>query len=362
LEADGWDPKKITGRSGKSLSWKCNFGHTWNATVANRTSNRPTGCPVCKRRKVQVGINDLASTHPSIAEEAFDWDPALVLAGSRETKKWKCKSGHIYSATLYGRTGPRKSGCSICSGQKLVTGINDLLSTHPRIAEEAVGWKPNKFHGGSKLKKKWKCPLGHTYLALISTRTRTNSGCHYCSNLKVLNGFNDLLTTHPNLAAQADGWDPKKVIAGSHKRVAWKCSEGHRWKTNLGSRTGKTETGCPSCEISGFNPNEKSWLYFLFHSKWGMYQIGITNDLKRRLSKHSLNGWDYVESRGPMDGLATQQWETAILRMLKAKGADLSNSKIAGKFDGYSEAWSKSTFPVKSIKELMRLTEEFEEN
>ena len=53
--------------------------------------------------------------------------------------------------------------------------------------------------------------------------------------------------------------------------------------------------------------------------------------------------------------------ETAILRMLKAKGADLSNSEIAGKFDGYSEAWSKSTFEVKSIKELMRLTEEFEE-
>ena len=48
--------------------------------------------------------------------------------------------------------------------------------------------------------------------------------------------------------------------------------------------------------------------------------------------------------------------------MLKAKGADLSNSKIAGKFDGYSEAWSKSTFQAKSIKELMRITEEFEEN
>ena len=61
-----------------------------------------------------------------------------------------------------------------------------------------------------------------------------------------------------------------------------------------------------------------------------------------------------------MDGHLTQQWETAILRMLKAKGADLSNGKIAGKFDGYSEAWSKSTFEVKSIKELMRLTEEFE--
>ena len=46
--------------------------------------------------------------------------------------------------------------------------------------------------------------------------------------------------------------------------------------------------------------------------------------------------------------------------MLRARGSDLSNDKIAGKFDGYSESWSKSTFEVKSITELMQLTEEFE--
>jgi hypothetical protein len=47
--------------------------------------------------------------------------------------------------------------------------------------------------------------------------------------------------------------------------------------------------------------------------------------------------------------------------VFKSNSADLSNDKIAGKFDGYSEAWSKSTFETKSIKELMKLTEEFEE-
>ena len=91
-----------------------------------------------------------------------------------------------------------------------------------------------------------------------------------------------------------------------------------------------------------------------------MLQIGITNVPESRLGSHRKLGWEVLELRGPMDGHLTQQWETAILRMLKAKGADLSNDKIAGKFDGYSEAWSKSTFEVKSIKELMRLTEEFE--
>jgi hypothetical protein len=92
-----------------------------------------------------------------------------------------------------------------------------------------------------------------------------------------------------------------------------------------------------------------------------MLQIGITSHPESRLGEHIRNGWVVIEVRGPMDGLLTQQWETDILRMLRSKGADLSNSKIAGKFDGYSEAWSKATFVAKSIKQLMQLTEDFEE-
>jgi len=61
-----------------------------------------------------------------------------------------------------------------------------------------------------------------------------------------------------------------------------------------------------------------------------------------------------------MDGHFTWRWKTLILRMPKAKSADLSNNKIAGKFDGYPKVWSKSIVTVKSIKELMQLTEEFE--
>jgi hypothetical protein len=57
-----------------------------------------------------------------------------------------------------------------------------------------------------------------------------------------------------------------------------------------------------------------------------------------------------------MKGTLARKWETSILKSLKKKGADLSNERIAGKFDGYSEAWSKSTYPAKSINELMALT------
>lgn len=92
-----------------------------------------------------------------------------------------------------------------------------------------------------------------------------------------------------------------------------------------------------------------------------MLKIGITNSPERRINKHMNTKWDVIETRGPMKGELARSWEASILSMLRANGADLSNSKIAGKFDGYSESWSQSTFPVNSIKELMRLTEEFEE-
>jgi hypothetical protein len=103
-------------------------------------------------------------------------------------------------------------------------------------------------------------------------------------------------------------------------------------------------------------------IYFLEHPKWEMLQVGITNFPIDRLKSHKRLGWELIQLRGPMEGLIAREWEVAILRMLKAKGADLSNNKIAGRFDGYSEAWSKSTFSAKSIKELMQLTEEFEES
>ena len=48
--------------------------------------------------------------------------------------------------------------------------------------------------------------------------------------------------------------------------------------------------------------------------------------------------------------------------MLKAKGADLSNAKIAGKFDGYSEAWTKDSLTVTSFKQLLDWVYEDDQN
>jgi hypothetical protein len=358
-QAYKWDPTSVSAGSNQKLEWICRKKHTWTTSVSHRTDKKATNCPVCSGFKIVSGINDLQTLFPKVAKEAFKWDPSKISPGSNKRYKWICKKGHTWDAVVSART-QQRTGCPVCTNLKIVYGVNDLKTLYPAIAKDAEGWDPKKVGPGTAEKKIWKCKLGHKYEAQVNKRTQRNHSCPVCANKKIIKGFNDLLTTHPDLAKEAFGWDPSKINAGRGVNKDWKCSEGHIWSATPLNRTSHN-SGCPSCAEYGFIPDKAGYLYFLSHSKWNMYQVGITNSPDKRIGSHNKLGWELLEIRGPMEGHLTQQWETAILRMLKAGGADLSNSKIAGRFDGYSEAWSKSTFPVNSIKELMRLTEEFEE-
>ena len=355
-QANGWDPQSVVAGTTKKLKWKCESGHIWESTVQSR-SQQGIGCPVCSNKSVLPGFNDLATTNPELASQAHGWDPTSVTEGSSKKREWKCEADHIWTAGIGARSS-QNQGCPYCSNQKILIGFNDFKTTHPELAEEADGWDPTKFNAGSSKTVSWLCPLGHSYKSIIRDRGRRNTNCPICVGRVVLQGFNDLFTLSPVIANQANGWDPKTVTISSQRKLLWKCEKGHTWIATPSNRNlGK---GCPTCAKTGYDPNKDGFLYFLSHEDWSMFQIGISNVPDKRMGEHKRLGWNVIELRGPMDGHLTQQWETAILRMLKAKGADLSNDKIAGKFDGYSEAWSKSTFEVKSIKELMRLTEEFE--
>ena len=359
-EAIGWDPTEFYRTYKEKVEWKCTLGHIYSASIESRT-HMSSGCSFCGGKRVLPGFNDLESKFPEIAKEADGWDAKTIAARSNRKLSWKCIKGHQFVATVDQRTNAVDgTNCPFCVNQKIMKGYNDLKTRFPEIARECFDWDPSEVGAGHKKKLNWKCTKGHIYRATPESRTQKLSGCPVCAGQQILVGFNDLATTHPAIASEAEGWDPTKVIAGTAKKLAWNCHNGHIFTSSVNHRTGRGQ-GCPSCTKYGFDPNKEAFLYLLSHPEWMMFQIGITNVPDIRLPIHYRNGWQTVEIRGPIDGLLARNWETAILRMLKAKGADLSNAKIAGKFDGYSEAWSKSTFEVKSIKDLMRLTEEFEE-
>ncbi len=72
---------------------------------------------------------------------------------------------------------------------------------------------------------------GHSYPAVIAHRVRSGSGCPYCSNHKVLPGFNDLATIDPVVASQwhptgNGSLTPQQVTPGSRRKVWWLCDKG----------------------------------------------------------------------------------------------------------------------------------------
>jgi hypothetical protein len=235
----------------------------------------------------------------------------------------------------------------------VLVGFNDLATTFPHIAVQAFEWDPKTLTGGSKMKRSWICELGHVFVAPVVQRTNTQSKCPICLNMQVLIGFNDLATTHPSIAGEAFDWNPEEVTFGSNKKKKWKCPQGHVFTQAIVNRTGSQNQGCPSCARTGFDPNKPAWMYFLDHDQLFMFQIGISNSPKKRLSEHRRGGWTAIELRGPMDGHLTQQLETSCLHALEKRGAILGHKAGIEKFDGYSEAWTKTSLSVTSIKQIL---------
>ena len=349
-QADGWDPKSVVSGTRKKLRWICEAGHSWNANVSSRTLQR-TGCPICANKQVLAGYNDLATTHPELAEQADGWDPTTVIGGNHKQFLWRCSIGHSWSASLTNRTN-MGSNCPICANKQVLAGYNDLATTHPELAEQADGWDPTTVTANSGKKRMWKCDRGHSWLLPVDGRRRGEVGCPICANQQLLVGYNDLATTHPELALEADGWDPRTVNAGTPKKAKWICEQGHRWISVIANRS-RVGVGCPSCAKFGFDPNQPGFLYFIDHFELDMYQIGITNFPDKRLDKHGRSGWEVIELRGPMDGPLTQHLETNCLHALEKRGAILGHNAGIEKFDGYTEAWTKASLHVTSIKQIL---------
>ena len=113
-------PTQVASRSSKKVWWQCEKGHEWKAAISGVSGG--SRCPICSGHIVLAGYNDLATTHPGIAEE---WHPILngelkpqdVSKGSTKLVWWQCANGHEWKATPNSRTN-NGSGCPFCSHQK----------------------------------------------------------------------------------------------------------------------------------------------------------------------------------------------------------------------------------------------------
>ncbi|HIS44960.1 MAG TPA: zinc-ribbon domain-containing protein [Candidatus Scatomorpha merdigallinarum] len=265
-------PDMVLPGSHRRAWWRCEQGHSWSVSIKSRTCG--SGCPVCANRKIVTGENDLATACPELA---LEWDeeknapltPHDVFPGSGRRVWWRCDKGHTWRTRISSRY--EGAGCPYCAGKLVAPGENDLASANPELAAE---WHPTK-NGSltphdvtpySNRRVWWLCPLGHEYPASVGSRNSTGSGCPYCTSRKVLRGFNDLATVEPKVAKE---WaqdmngllTPSMVTTGSHKRVWWRCAEGHVWRAVIFTRARGRFAGCPVCAGRARRKNVQPFTY-----------------------------------------------------------------------------------------------------
>ena len=262
-------PEFVSYGSDKKVWWICDKGHEWEAVISSRVSG--VGCPYCSGNKVIKGENDLLTLYPSIAKEWHptkngDLKPEDFSIKSNKKIWWFGKCGHEWETSIYSRI--IGNNCPYCGSQKLLVGFNDLKTKNPELAKE---WHPTKngklmpedVINGSHKKVWWLGKCGHEWQAAIGDRIRNGIGCPYCSNNKLLIGFNDLKTKNPELVKE---WHPTKnrdlkpenFFPNSHKKVWWICDKGHEYESYIIDRN--NGNGCPICAskliIKGINDLE----------------------------------------------------------------------------------------------------------
>ena len=283
--AEEWDYKKnapltpdlVAAHSGKKAYWLCKNGHSYSSVIASRTGDDACGCPVCSNHGpalyqdgIYIGEHSLSKEAPEIAREFDEQKNGIsaddIAVASNKKVWWKCSTcGYEWQSKVNTRTSSLKTGCPQCAKEQNKQGKNksqnhiakhgSLFDRDPVLCQE---WdyskndiKPTEVSFGSNKKVWWICKNGHHYQANINNRTCKKTGCPYCTNKKVLPGYNDLATTHPDLLKE---WDYKKnsiqpteIHAGAHLKIWWKCCYcGEEYEASPEKRSSRP-LGCVRC-------------------------------------------------------------------------------------------------------------------
>lgn len=212
--------------------------------------------------------DSLADVFSSIASELSDKNSFTsyeYCKTSHEDVWWYCPKGHKdYLASINNRTRKIKpTNCPECWEER-----RGKASAKPRpfhsfgdlYPELLLEWdKQNKVNPyslkpRSEYLASWVCSKGHTWEAYVSNRSSQNTQCPYCTNKKLLKGFNDLETKFPSISSefnyQKNGIKSDEVLYGSRNSYWFTCSKcGNEWKSSVENRT-RQGKGCRKCSTT----------------------------------------------------------------------------------------------------------------
>lgn len=322
----------IGGSTSTKYWWKCDAGHSREATPNNISSGR--GCSFCSRRQATPGESSLLITHPLIAAdldtERNDVTADDVLAGSGKKLWWKCECGHRWQASVDSQTKAVSDRCGRCRAR--IPWSDSVASCDANVEAEWDGERnnvaPTDVRRTSQKRYWWCCGLGHRYQAAPKSRARGRR-CVVCDGTELRPGINDLKSTYPELApsfARDGGKDASEVDARPSRSHLWVCDFAHRYEATVRERL--NGRGCPYCSgrrvLTGFNDV-------------------ATRDPELAPEWHSRNG---VEASQVVPGNDKRWWvcanghelESTVPNRRKSKGCPRCPAHERAAYDGESPA------------------------
>jgi len=277
-------PTDVTLHSNEKVVWYLpyddpetgkHFDFEWEEYIRVRAGG--CGCPYLVGRRVWPGYNDLATKAPELAKQWHptkngDLKPTDVTCGKNKKVFWYLpyddpETGKHFDFEWEEYINIRAGGCGcpyVC-GQKVWAGYNDLATKAPELAKE---WHPTKngdlkptdvtLHSNEKVV--WYLPyddpetgkhFDFEWEDYIYSRAR-GRGCPYLSGQRVWAGYNDLASSHPEVAEE---WHPTKnrrrtpeqVYKKDTRKYWWLCGKcRHSWRASVRERTFE-ERMCPVC-------------------------------------------------------------------------------------------------------------------
>jgi len=175
--------------------------------------------------------------------------------------------------------------------------------------ENNGGLTPMDVSYGSHKKIWWKCKQNHSWEAAVYSRTGIGSSCPYCKGKKISTGSDSLEAKFPELAKEwnydrNDGLLPGAVLPSTHRKVWWKCSNGHEWQAQVNIRT--RGSSCPVCSnkkiIEGVN--DLATLYPDIAAQWHPIRNGARTPQSVVPGNHSKAWWKCEKGH---------EWQATIL-------------------------------------------------
>ena len=315
---------EVTAKSARKLTFVCpKCKQEFKATTYNvvYSANKGfTGCPICAGRKVVPGINDLASQCKKVAAMLSEKDKHFafeVTVGSGRKLTFVCpdckQEFEAAIRSVVRAVENNNTGCPVCKGFKVVPGINDLASKHPKVA---AMWSSKNKKAASEVtarnakKAIFVCPdckqeFEATIYSVVNSVNDNCTGCPVCTGKKVVPGINDLASQCPKAAAM---WSSKnkhsatEVTVGSQEKAAFVCSDcGKEFKARIISVVRAVSydcTGCYDCKMRRINAISKPEWFYTRPMLAFAGENGIPNpffDVRNIFGKSSYLGLDFVD-------------------------------------------------------------------